>query len=78
MEGIKRELNIFNISFQFTLGKSKKSKKAETDGEDGGDLDIPDGDDGIFSKRRQAAEQDSGPVKSVKSSQLKSTGTRKK
>ena len=65
------------LIFQF-LGKSKKSKKAEADGEDGGDVDVPDGDDGIFSKKRQAAEQDSGPVKSVKSSQLKSAGSRKK
>ena len=60
------------------LGKSKKSKKAESEGEDGGDVDVPDGDEGIFSKRRQAAEQDSAPVKSAKSSQLKSAGTRKK
>ena len=71
------------VIFIFTAGKSKKSKKDGEEDEKGDGIDLPDGDEdvGIFTKRRAAAEQDSGPgnsSKSQQSSKAKAGGGRKK
>ena len=51
-----------NITIEFISEKSKK-KRSGGDEEEAERLDIPDGDDGIFSGKRRSQSPDTGKIK---------------